>query len=91
MGQHGGGTFLLVYIPCLFLVAFPLMMSELMIGRQGRSNPVHAIINVARLHKLKIAWQIIGWLGIITSFLIFFLLQRGRKLDTFLYSKISFG
>ena len=71
MGQHGGGTFLLVYIPCLFLVAFPLMMSELMIGRQGRSNPVHAIINVARLHKLKIAWQIIGWLGIITSFLIF--------------------
>lgn len=71
MGLHGGGTFLLVYIICLLLVAFPLMMAEFMIGRRGQSNPVHSIIRIAREHKLTRLWQIIGWLGILTSFLIF--------------------
>ena len=71
MGQHGGGTFLLVYIPCVLLVAFPLMMAEFMLGRSGRSNPVHSLISIARNQNKSKKWQIIGWLGIITSFLIF--------------------
>ena len=71
MGRHGGGTFLLVYIPCVLLVAFPLMMAEFVIGRRGRSNPVHSIANIARKDKLSGVWQIIGWLGMLISFLIF--------------------
>ena len=71
MGQHGGGTFLLVYIPCVLLVAFPLMMAEFMLGRSGRSNPVHSLIAIAKNQKKSKVWQVIGWLGILTSFLIF--------------------
>jgi len=71
LGAHGGGTFLLVYIPCVLLVAFPLIMAELMIGRMGQSNPVYAIKNIAREERLSTLWQVIGWLGIVTSFLIF--------------------
>lgn len=71
LGAHGGGTFLLVYIPCVLLVAFPLIMAELMIGRMGQSNPVHSLKNIAREERLSTLWQAIGWLGIITSFLIF--------------------
>ena len=71
MGVHGGGTFLVVYIPCLIFIAFPLMMAELMIGRRGHSNPVHSIIKISRQEKKTILWQVIGWLGIVTSFLIF--------------------
>ena len=71
LGLHGGGTFLLVYIPCVLLVAFPLVMAELMIGRMGRGSPVHAIARIAREQRLSSTWKVIGWLGILTSFLIF--------------------
>jgi len=71
LGVHGGGTFLLVYIPCVLLVAFPLVMAELMIGRMGRGSPVHAISRIVRKQRLSTMWTAIGWLGILTSFLVF--------------------
>lgn len=46
-------------------------MAELMIGRMGQSNPVYSIKNIAHEERLSTLWQAIGWLGIITSFLIF--------------------
>lgn len=71
MGRHGGGTFLLVYIPCVLLVAFPLMMAEFLIGRRGRSNPVHSIGKIAIEEKISGLWKIIGLLGILISFMVF--------------------
>jgi len=71
LGVHGGGTFLLVYIPCVLLVAFPLVMAELMIGRMGKANPVHAITRISEEQRLSSLWKIIGWLGVLTSFLVF--------------------
>jgi len=71
LGVHGGGTFLLVYIPCVILVAFPLIMAELMIGRMGRGSPVQAIQRITRQQNLSSLWTVIGWLGVITSFLVF--------------------
>jgi len=71
MGLHGGGTFLLVYVPCVLLVAFPLIMAELMIGRMGRGSPVHAIVNITQKQRLSSFWVVIGWLGVLTSFLVF--------------------
>ena len=71
LGAHGGGTFLLVYVPCVLLVAFPLIMAELMIGRMGQSNPVQGIRKIVARERLSGLWQSIGWLGMLTSFLIF--------------------
>ena len=71
MGLHGGGTFLLVYIPCVVLVGLPLIMSELMIGRYGRSNPVHGLKYIASQERLSSLWQIMGWFGVIAGFLVF--------------------
>lgn len=70
-GLHGGGTFLLVYIPCALLVAFPLMMAEVLIGRYGRGNPIHGIRHIAKQEHLSSLWPVIGWFGLISSFLIF--------------------
>ena len=39
-GQNGGGAFVLVYLVCVILVGMPVMMSEILIGRRGRRNPV---------------------------------------------------
>jgi len=70
LGTHGG-TFFYVYIACVVLVAFPLILAELWIGRVGRSNPVHSIRAIAQQQRASGLWEVIGWLGIITSFLIF--------------------
>jgi NSS family neurotransmitter:Na+ symporter len=70
LGVHGG-TFLYVYVACVLLVAFPLIIAELLIGRVGRGNPVASIRAIAKEERKSGLWEIIGWLGIITSFLIF--------------------
>ena len=71
MGAHGGGTFLLVYIPCVLLVALPVMMSEIMIGRYGGSNPVHGLLQILKKEKLPNYWRYMGWIGMLTGFLVF--------------------
>ena len=40
-GLNGGGAFVLVYLFCVFMIGMPVMMSEIMIGRRGRRNPVY--------------------------------------------------
>ena len=39
-GVNGGGAFVLVYLVCVFAIGLPIMMSEILIGRRGRRNPV---------------------------------------------------
>lgn len=70
LGVHGG-TYLYVYIACVLLVAFPLMIAELMIGRIGRADPVKSLSNIASEEQRSQLWQSIAWIGIITSLLIF--------------------
>jgi len=70
LGVHGG-TFLYVYVACVLLVAFPLIIAELLIGRVGQGNPVNSIRAISKDERKSGLWEIIGWLGILTSFLIF--------------------
>ena len=70
LGIHGG-TFLYVYLVCVVVLAFPLMVSELLLGRLGQANPVRGMVNIAKQERLSSMWQIIGWLGVLGSFLIF--------------------
>ena len=41
-GQNGGAAFLLLYLVCVLLLGFPVMVAELTIGRYSRRNPVGA-------------------------------------------------
>ena len=68
--EHGGGAFLLVYLGCLFLVAVPLLIAEIVIGSQGRANPVSALSHAARRSGLSTTWAILGWLAGLTAILI---------------------
>ncbi|MCB1703201.1 MAG: sodium-dependent transporter, partial [Halioglobus sp.] len=40
VGENGGGLFVLTYLLCLFFVAVPVMIAEVIIGSQGRAAPV---------------------------------------------------
>ncbi|PCJ38772.1 MAG: hypothetical protein COA81_12140, partial [Alphaproteobacteria bacterium] len=47
MGENGGAAFLIIYLACALLIALPLLVSELAIGRRGRGSPVASMLNVA--------------------------------------------
>ena len=42
-GQNGGGAFVIIYLVCVAVVGIPIMMSEVMLGREGRTSPVNTM------------------------------------------------
>ncbi len=69
-GQNGGGAFVLVYLLCVFLVGLPIMMSEVLLGRRGRRNPMSTMRILGEEEAGTPRWQLLGLGGLITSFLI---------------------
>ena len=69
-GQHGGGAFVLVYVLCVFLIGFPVLMSELAIGRHRGLSAVGSTRNLAVDSGRSPNWQVAGWLGFAGTFLI---------------------
>ncbi len=63
-GANGGGAFVLVYLLCVFVVAFPIMIVELVIGRKSKKDPVGAFKTIAPGSK----WWIIGAMGVMAGF-----------------------
>lgn len=54
--EYGGGLYLLTYLAGLALVAFPLLVGELMIGRRGRGSPVFSILHLQGEARFARAW-----------------------------------
>ena len=69
-GENGGSAFVLVYIVCVAALGIPLMMSEILLGRRGRSTPINSMQALATETKASQWWQIIGWSGTIAGMLI---------------------
>jgi neurotransmitter:Na+ symporter, NSS family len=42
-GEYGGGAFVITYVVCLFLIAVPVMVAEVVLGACGGAGPVGAI------------------------------------------------
>ncbi len=66
-GANGGGAFLIVYLIVALLIGTPLMISEFVIGRRAKANPVGAF---RRLSGKRTAWPLVGYLGVLCAFLI---------------------
>jgi NSS family neurotransmitter:Na+ symporter len=61
-GVSGGSAFVLVYLGAVVLLALPLVIAELTLGRRGKGAPPTAIRNVARESGRSPNW---GWMGVI--------------------------
>lgn len=66
-GENGGGLFVLTYLACIALIGLPIMMAEIFIGRTSQQSPVGAF---RKLSSPGSPWMGIGWLGVITAFVI---------------------
>jgi NSS family neurotransmitter:Na+ symporter len=69
-GENGGGAFVLVYLLCVVLVGMPVMMSEILIGRRGRRNPVATMKLLGEEEGSSRNWQLIGALGVLAGIFI---------------------
>ena len=70
VGENGGGAFVLLYLLCIALFGIPVMMSEVLLGRRGRSSPVNTMTTVAIEEKRSSAWRLLGLMGVLAGFLI---------------------
>ena len=65
-GENGGAVFIIIYVVCVLLLGIPCMISEFIIGRNGRSNTARAYRNLSNGGP----WSVIGYMGVLTGFLI---------------------
>lgn len=67
-GKNGGGAFVLVYLGCIVLVGLPIMLAELLIGRQGQRDAVGSFV---ALEGKSSPWRLVGWGAVAASFILF--------------------
>ncbi|MCY4040592.1 MAG: sodium-dependent transporter [Gammaproteobacteria bacterium] len=69
-GENGGGAFVLLYLVAVVFIALPILVAELLLGRQGRASPPHAMENVARSAGASEHWRMVGGMGMLVGFII---------------------
>ena len=70
MGENGGSAFVLVYLLSILFVAVPILIAEIMLGRRGKQSPPHTMAIIAKEEGRSRRWSIVGWLGILSAYLI---------------------
>ena len=70
VGVNGGGAFVIVYLICIFSIGLPIMISEIMIGRKGRRNPITSMKILGVEETGSSGWKIVGFIGLLAGFLI---------------------
>ncbi len=69
-GENGGGAFVLIYLACIVCIGLPVMMTEIVVGRRGRQNPVNSLESLATEANTSSLWKYLGWSGVAAGFLI---------------------
>ncbi|ACB83629.1 sodium-dependent transporter [Natranaerobius thermophilus] len=66
VGEHGGAAFLFLYLIAIVLIGYPVMITEISMGRSTQKNPVGAFKALAP----NTPWWLVGGLGVLTGFVI---------------------
>jgi NSS family neurotransmitter:Na+ symporter len=82
LGSSGGSAFVVVYVVAIFVVATPIMIAEMVMGRRGRMSAPNTIRKLASQAGASRAWQGLGWMGLVAVFLVlsFFSVVAGWSL-----------
>ena len=69
-GENGGAAFILIYIVCVLLIGFPVLMAELSVGRYGQRSTVGSVEKLASDNGSSSLWASLGWIGMIGGILV---------------------
>jgi neurotransmitter:Na+ symporter, NSS family len=64
VGANGGAAFVFVYLISIFLIGFPVFVSEILLGRRTHKNPKTAFSEVGKGRL----WSGLGMLAVVTAF-----------------------
>jgi NSS family neurotransmitter:Na+ symporter len=66
VAENGGAAFVLMYLVMAFLLAYPVLMAELIIGRAKRANMIDALGSLSTNPKARVAGIVTGSIGLLT-------------------------
>ena len=66
VAENGGAAFVLMYLVMAFLLAYPVLMAELIIGRAKRANMIDALGSLSSNSKIRVAGIFTGSIGLLT-------------------------
>lgn len=69
VASNGGGAFVFTYVVLTFLLAYPILMAELVIGRHAKSDTVRSLVKISSPGTKPLAF-LTGYWGILTASLI---------------------
>jgi NSS family neurotransmitter:Na+ symporter len=88
--SNGGGAFLLVYLVMILVVAFPMLVVEMAIGRHGQANPVDSMKSLTSNAVGKHIGGLVGWIGLsVPSAVLAFYSIVGGWLICFLFGAVT--
>jgi NSS family neurotransmitter:Na+ symporter len=92
LGSSGGSAFVLVYVIAILIVATPIMLSEMVIGRSARQSAPSAMKSLAERNGGSRHWSIVGWMGQFALILVlsFYSVIAGWT-AAYLYKSVSGG
>lgn len=65
-GMNGGAAFIVIYLIAIILIGYPMMVTEITLGKKTQKNPVGAFKALAP----NTPWWLVGALGVCTGFVI---------------------
>lgn len=65
-GTNGGAIFILIYLAAILFIGYPILVSEMSLGRFTEKNPIGAFKKIAP----ESSWPLVGALGVLSGFVI---------------------
>lgn len=63
VGRGGGAAFVVLYLGCVFLICFPILIAELALGRASRRDPIGAF----QVMRPGTSWFLVGVVGVMAG------------------------
>ena len=70
LGSSGGSAFVLIYVLAIALIATPIMLSEMIIGRRSGKSAPEALRSLAIDGGHSPRWSLVGWMGLMALLLV---------------------
>ena len=67
-GENGGAAFIFIYLICIALIGLPVLIAEILLGRNSQLGPISTFRQLASKHKPL--WIMVGGLFFVTGFII---------------------
>lgn len=70
VGVQGGGAFVLIYLLTIALIAIPVAVAELLVGRAGHANAYSSVQSLVPIGRNPRLFAPIGLIGILAAFML---------------------